>query len=344
MYYVTIDCGTTNSRAYVVNETGEIISKATKKVGVKDTATTGSRETLHEGVREIVREAIAEAGLSKADISAILSSGMITSEIGLKEIPHLTAPIGVDALAEHLTLVEDVEILGPDVPVYFVRGIKNQQKSQDLRPTQTVGELDFMRGEETQVAGMFTRTDFETPVIVVILSSHTKFIPINREGQVLGSLTTMSGQLYEAILEHTFVSKSVRKPENGAEKPEGYFNPEIVNGALDWINKTGLVRTLMFPRFLDVLLDTAWYERLLFFESLIAAEDMLAIGQLDLFNFALPTNFILVGNEERCQLYSHILKQRFPESGMQTIMQAEEIDALSIKGILSIARKAGVVK
>ncbi|MDY6868419.1 MAG: 2-dehydro-3-deoxygalactonokinase, partial [Chloroflexota bacterium] len=193
-------------------------------------------------------------------------------------------------------------------------------------------------------AGMFTRNDFETPAIIVILSSHTKFIPIDGDGQVLGSLTTMSGQLYEAIIEHTFVSKSVRKPKGGVEKPENYFNPEIVNDGLDWINKTGLVRTLMFPRFLDVLLETTWYERLLFFEALIAAEDMLAIGQLDLFDFKLPTNFMLVGNEERCQLYSHILKQRFPKSSMKTITQSGEIDALSIKGILSIAKKAGVVK
>lgn len=343
MFYVTVDCGTTNSRAYVVNAQGEIISKATKKVGVRDTATTGSRKTLHDGVKEIVAEAIRDAKLNPTDISAIFSSGMITSEIGLKEIPHLFAPCGVDALAENLTRVEDVDIMGPEVPLYFVRGIKNRQKSQDLRPTQVVGELDFMRGEETQVAGMFTREDFETPAIIVILSSHTKFIPINKAGEVLGSLTTMSGQLYEAILDHTFVSKSVKQPEGGENKPVDYFDPEIVNDALEWINKTGLVRTLMFPRFLDVLLDTTWYERLLFFEALIAAEDMLAIGQLDLFDFTLPTNFILVGNAGRCRLYSHILSQRFPQSQMQSITDSKEIDTLSIKGILSIAKKAGVL-
>ena len=43
---------------------------------------------------------------------------------------------------------------------------------------------------------------------------------------------------------------------------------------------------MMFPRFLDVLLDTKWYERELFFDALIAAEDMLAIGQLNDFDEA----------------------------------------------------------
>ena len=32
MYFITIDCGTTNSRVYVVDETGKVYAKATKKV------------------------------------------------------------------------------------------------------------------------------------------------------------------------------------------------------------------------------------------------------------------------------------------------------------------------
>ena len=35
MYYVTIDCGTTNSRAYVVDHSGKILGKASKMVGVR---------------------------------------------------------------------------------------------------------------------------------------------------------------------------------------------------------------------------------------------------------------------------------------------------------------------
>ena len=52
MYLSTIDCGTTNSRVYIVNETGDILGKATKKVGVKDTAMHGSNEVLKEGLKE----------------------------------------------------------------------------------------------------------------------------------------------------------------------------------------------------------------------------------------------------------------------------------------------------
>ncbi|MFW6222992.1 MAG: hypothetical protein ACOC3T_05205 [Bacteroidota bacterium] len=49
MYIATIDSGTTNSRVYIVDETGKVVSKAVEEVGVKNTAITGSRETLKNG-------------------------------------------------------------------------------------------------------------------------------------------------------------------------------------------------------------------------------------------------------------------------------------------------------
>lgn len=342
--YATIDCGTTNSRVYIVDSNGIIYGKATKTVGVRDTATTGSRDTLQNGIHEIILEALKQAGRTLKDLTAILSSGMITSEIGLIEIPHLIAPCGVDDLAKNIVKVNDINIVDEDIPIYFVRGIKNKMDAGAKSATELVGRADFMRGEETQVAGMLSDSAFSLPSIIVILSSHTKFIPVDASGLVLGSLTTMSGQLYDAIINNTFVGKSVNKIDPAQEEPKDYFDQEIVDNASNWIRKVGLVRSLMFPRFLDVLFKTTWYERHLFFEALIAAEDMLAIGQLDMFGNHLPTNFILVGNEERCRLYSHILKKQLPNAGISSITKTEEIDKLSIHGILTIARKAGIVK
>jgi 2-dehydro-3-deoxygalactonokinase len=344
MYYVTIDCGTTNSRAFIIDETGKIYGKAAKTVGVKDTATTGSKKTLQEGVHEIILEAVNQAGLKVSDLTAVLSSGMITSEIGLVEIPHLVAPCGIDDLAKNIVNVSDTNIIDADIPVFFVRGIKNKKDAGTKTATELVGELDFMRGEETQVIGMLSRSDFSTPATIVILSSHTKFIPIDGSGMVLGSLTTMSGQLYDAIINHTFVGKSVNKDQNSQTEPEGYFDKRVVEDALNWIGKNGLVRSLMFPRFLDVLLDTTWYERHLFLDAMIAAEDMLAIGQLSILGENIPHNFVMVGSEERCRLYSHILKKQIPNAEITCLSQATEIDNLSIHGILAIARKAGIVK
>ena len=126
MYIATIDCGTTNSRVYVVNEEAEVLGKASKKVGVKDTASTGSTETLKTGLKEAYYAAVEGAGLESKDIAFIISSGMITSELGLKELPHLWAPAGMQELADNITKVHDTSVFPIDKPVYFVRGIKNR--------------------------------------------------------------------------------------------------------------------------------------------------------------------------------------------------------------------------
>jgi len=44
MYLATIDCGTTNSRVYIVDENGKVLTRFSEKVGVRDTAIHGSNQ------------------------------------------------------------------------------------------------------------------------------------------------------------------------------------------------------------------------------------------------------------------------------------------------------------
>lgn len=344
MFYVTIDCGTTNSRAYIVDSRGKVYGKAVKQVGVRDTAVTGSKDTLREGLHEVIEQAAREAGTTVGELGAVLSSGMITSEIGLFEIPHLTAPAGTEQLAETITRVPDAGIVDGGIPVYFVRGIKNHMDGEaGTAPSRTAGELDFMRGEETQTAGILMQSATKLPAVIVILSSHTKFIGVDSHGMIRSSLTTMSGQVYDAVRNHTFIGKSVIRGENDEEKPKDYFNREVIDDAVEWVEKAGLLRSLMFPRFMDVLLKTRWYERGLFLEAMIAADDMQSVGQLKSQGIREVSDIILVGKEERCRLYEYILQKKFPASCIRSISDEKEIDELSIQGILAIARRAGIV-
>jgi 2-dehydro-3-deoxygalactonokinase len=124
VYLATIDCGTTNSRVYIVDHKGEIISRVSKKVGVRDTAITGSKETLKNGLKETFFEAFEQVKLELKDVAFAVSSGMITSEIGLLEISHLWAPVGLAELADNIEEVRDQSVFPVDIPMYFIRGIK----------------------------------------------------------------------------------------------------------------------------------------------------------------------------------------------------------------------------
>lgn len=340
MKFATIDCGTTNSRIYIVNEQADILGKATKKVGVRDTAIHGSNQILKDGLQETFYQAVENAGCKLNEIGFAISSGMITSEIGLLEIPHLWAPVGMDDLAQNITKVHDTTIFPVDIPIYFIRGIKNRY-DPETASVKTVGFLDFMRGEEAQIAGLLSIYDLQPPLTIAVLSSHTKFISINQDSKVLGSLTTVSGQVYEAILKETFLGKSVRATTEYDDSD--YLDKDVIDSAYNWVTNAGFLRTLLMPRFLDVLIKTEWYERKLFVEATIAAEDMQAMQQFETFNFPLDTTFILIGAEKRCALYKHLLREKIQLSkDILTITETEEVDLLSIKGAIALAKQAGL--
>jgi len=105
MYFATIDCGTTNSRVYIVDENSTIKGEAYKKIGVKDTAINGNNKALKEGLAETFYKALENAHVELRDIKFAISSGMITSEIGLLEIPHIWAPVKIDDLSKNLKKV-----------------------------------------------------------------------------------------------------------------------------------------------------------------------------------------------------------------------------------------------
>ena len=342
MYIATLDCGTTNTRLYIVDENANIISRTSQKVGVRDTAISGNNKVLKDGIKDVFIRAIEDAGINANEISCILSSGMITSELGLVEIPHLWAPCSFETLAENLTPYEDQTIFPSEIPFYFIRGIKNQFDPNTISMRE-VGTLDFMRGEETQVAGLLDDPKIKLPSYVTVLSSHTKFIAVDEKKTVLGSVTTLSGQLYEAILQETFVGKSVREEDNFNDTE--FFNPEIVDRAYDEILKSGFLRGLMYVRFLDTLVHTPWYERKLFAESLLAAEDMRALHQTQELTGLASSNFVLIGKTRRCRIYKHLIQRILSgkNSKITVIDDETKIDLLSIRGALALARLKGII-
>jgi len=342
MYFTIIDCGTTNSRVYVLNDKFKIIKRGTKKVGVRDTAISGSKDVLKLGLKNLLEDTILSASLKIKDIKFAITSGMITSEIGLIEIPHLWAPVGISDLASHIKVVQDPKIFPLDIPLYFIRGIKNyfpeNTTYKDIR------KVDFMRGEETQATGLISLySELSYPVTVVILSSHTKYIYINEEKKICSSLTTLSGQAYEAIKKETFIGKSIKR--DVFERDSNYFDKDIIDTAYNSVRDAGFLRTLLMPRFMEVLLKTKWYERELFFNAAIAADDLITLNDFNTFNLSLSRNFVLVGHKIRCKIFSYLLNKYYENTeNIKSIYGEEEISNLSIEGAITIVKKAGYIR
>lgn len=340
MYFATIDCGTTNSRVYLLDDTYQVIGRGQKKVGVRDTVITGSNEILKKGLKEVFEDTVKDTGLRMGDIEFAISAGMITSEIGLIDIPHIPAPVGMDELARNIKVVRDLTIFPIDIPMIFICGIKNSLPEnatyRDIRKT------DFMRGEEAQAMGLIARyADLKYPVMLIILTSHTKFIYIDEERKIAGGMSTLSGQIHEAIESATSIGKSVKNPYGDTRKDD-YFDKGIIDTAYDSVNNAGFLRTILMPRFMDVLLDTQWYERELFLNSAITSEDLRTMNDFDLLGFHRYNSVVLVGQKKRSDIYKYLLEDKLGSTqDIKQINKQDEIDRLSIDGAIEVAKKAG---
>lgn len=332
--FAIIDSGTTNSRVYLVNDSGEICASGNKRIGVRDTSITGSPEALRNGLTELFYEVLRDARVPGTEVSFAIASGMITSEIGLIELPHLVAPVGLPELSAGTVKCEDPDVLPIGRPVYFIRGVRNCYR----QPAQVadLGDIDFMRGEEVQCIGILDTLRPELPCNIIVLSSHTKLIYIDDQSRICSSITTLSGQLYDAIRQSTNIGKSL-VPVQG-EKSCGYTRDEILAVAKSRVEREGLVRALLMPRFMQVLMDSTGDERSLFLDAVIAADDMRALRAMDAKGL-LSRRVILFGHAQRCEIYESLLRENFGSHiQVQAIHEKERIDALTVKGVMAVAR------
>jgi 2-dehydro-3-deoxygalactonokinase len=337
VYFATIDCGTTNSRVYLLDAAHRIVHKGARKVGVRDTAITGSRQTLREGLASLVETTVREAALPLGEIRFAITSGMITSEIGLQEIPHLWAPAGLAELAESLTVTQDPTVFPLDLPLVFIRGIKNPYPPETTY--ENIRRIDFMRGEETQVIGLLTRPDVpQPPLTAVVLSSHTKYIHVREDGRIAGSLTTLSGQVFEAIQQATSIGKSITTEGT----PDAKDLTPVIKAAYEAVRHAGFLRALLMPRFMEVLLKVPAEIRRTFVEAAIATEDLRVLQEFPLLGFPRECPMILIGPPPRCRVFRELLTCAGVAGPVVAEISAEEaVDRLSIDGAVAIARRAG---
>ena len=71
---------------------------------------------------------------------------------------------------------------------------------------------------------------------------------------------------------------------------------------------------------------------------------MRVINSFNALGFPLDTNFILCGSERRCAIYDYLLRERARISrDILAIVSTEDVDMLSVKGAIYIARTAGLI-
>jgi 2-dehydro-3-deoxygalactonokinase len=197
MEFFHLDSGTTNTRLRLMRDS-QIVWTAALEVGARDVAAKG-RASLLDAVATLLSqgESAAPAG------TTVLASGMITSNLGLLEVPHLLAPAAPNDLAAGIVRHYFPE-LGRDI--HFIPGVKTLPTELNAA---TLHEADVMRGEEVEAIGLRALLALEGPATLVHYGSHHKVIDCDAAGRVLGSRTSPTGEAYLALSQNTILRGSV---------------------------------------------------------------------------------------------------------------------------------------
>lgn len=192
--YITIDGGTTNTRVHLI-KSGIVTDTVKLSVGVK--ANIGGTQMYENEIKRAIEKILTDNNCIEADIEKILCSGMITSDLGLCTLPHLTLPCGIkemSAAVEHRHLTEI-----SDIPFVFIRGLKTCGAGFET--------ADMMRGEETELMGLGEK--MEEDCLYVLPGSHSKLIQTDKDGKITDFSTFLTGEMIEAISSHTILSGSI---------------------------------------------------------------------------------------------------------------------------------------
>lgn len=194
--YITIDGGTTNTRINLV-ENERII--AAKKLNRGARAGIDDREGLKLELKQAISELLNENNLCETDIIKILASGMITCEFGLYEVPHITAPAGISKLHDTMVEVKFPEI--SSIPFVFIRGVRVNSES--------LGECDMMRGEETELMGLMSLCGGDCESVYVLPGSHSKIIRTDANGSITDFSTMLTGEMLMALANGTILKDAI---------------------------------------------------------------------------------------------------------------------------------------
>jgi 2-dehydro-3-deoxygalactonokinase len=197
---IFVDLGTTNCRVWLASD-DQVLARAQEQIGVRDSAKDGSNLRLRNALRAMIAAVSADANVKP---NAVIASGMISSSLGLAEVPHVAAPAGLAELAA-ATRPHQFPDITP-LPFLLVPGVRTGTLAGEVKD---ICQSDLMRGEETLCLGLMEKERINGRATVLNLGSHWKAIEMDNDRRIRRSITTLSGELIHAAQTTTILASAV---------------------------------------------------------------------------------------------------------------------------------------
>jgi 2-dehydro-3-deoxygalactonokinase len=192
--FLSCDWGTTSFRLRWIDD-GKILREHSDQTGCKALFDSNA-ENRADAFAAHLRNAISKLDLPNSRTLPLVISGMASSTIGWRELPYAQLPLPLDGT--HLR----VELLQWDSP---------PQITQTFLVSGAATENEMMRGEETEAIGLMAALANKiTDALLILPGTHSKHLTI-ANSQITSIRTFMTGELYEALTEHTVLRASITK-------------------------------------------------------------------------------------------------------------------------------------
>jgi 2-dehydro-3-deoxygalactonokinase len=185
-YSILFDWGTTNLRAYLIDDSGRMVDCYAAKRGVKHV----SRDEYPSIIRQVAGEWVKHYA-----VSTILLAGMVGGNLGWRDVPMVQSPAGADEIAAGMV---DVDLMDMP-PVKIVPGVFCKSAA---------GLPGMMRGEEVQVLGAVAIAGLGSGYLC-LPGTHTKWVEV-REGKILNIVTSMTGEMFDLIISYSVLADAMK--------------------------------------------------------------------------------------------------------------------------------------
>jgi len=284
---------------------------------------------LLEGLKELYDMMLGRNSLKDEDISAIFASGMVTSPFGIKEVPHLKVPVTIQELRANVYNYH--ENLFFKRKIGLIPGVKSTPDSQTIT-TDNVLEVNSMRGEEVEIFGLLGTLDDKVKSLssaILIPGSHTQIAYI-KDQEIVDLISTMSGELFYAISNHTIISSSIEKDILQCDK-------NMVQKAFEMLKQYGfnktvyLINTMKIFDVADTQAKTSFLEGAIFGGDIICLEKYLQKKWCDI------DCVIIYANKTIAEIYKTLLEFAALNLEVKIVEKSKQSD-FAVKGFLEIIK------
>jgi 2-dehydro-3-deoxygalactonokinase len=286
---IGIDWGTSSFRAFRLAGDGAVLTRRQAPRGIMSVADGKFADVVHEFAGDWLKDGE----------TRILLSGMIGSRQGWKESQALPCPAGIDDLAQALTPVPF-----DHARVFIVPGLSARDGQ---------GIPEFIRGEETQIAGLLP--SIGKSGLVCLPGTHSKWVRIEG-GRIVTFTTHMTGEAFAALSQHTILGRLMK----GEDADPDAFDLGIARSA----DPGGLLHHLFGARTLVLAGKMAETATRSYLSGLLIGHEVRAASVS-----ASGDEIHLAGEAHLCELYARALRI----CGRDAIIQSGDAAVLGLARI-----------